>query len=303
MLKHKLQKFQWVGVFWNLISVILVGLTAVLASFNTSYDGDQIDETNASADYGKVLTGIVFIMTGAFVQALQFVLEEKVMTGMEDASAVPPLLLISMEGLWGGFFCFFILYPIAYYMLGGDHGYYEDPLNTLHMVAHSSGIKAVFVVYFVTILVYNALACLITSILSSVWRANLDNFRPFMVWGVYLAIYYFFMNGALGEPWTKWSFVQLVGMFVLLYGTGIYNAPNAFSLFLKGQWYSFGIDLSDEYRMIQAQIDEEKFEHRQKMNIRTMSSPKTSLHRMGLRGGLARIPKDMISTIYIPRVL
>jgi hypothetical protein len=55
--------------------------------------------------------------------------------------------------------------------------------------------------------------------------------------------------------------------------------------------------------MIQAQIDEEKFEHRQKMKIRTMSSPKISLHTMGLREGLARIPKDMISKISIPPVL
>jgi hypothetical protein len=292
MLKHKLHKFQWVGVFWNLVSVILVGMTAVLASVNTSHGGDQIDGTNASADSGKVLTGIVFVMAGAFVQALQFVFEEKVMTGMEDAeAAVPPLLLISMEGLWGGFFCLFILYPIAYYMPGDDHGSYEDPFNTWHMLSNSSAIKAVFVVYFVTILLYNVFACLVTFMLNSVWHAILDNFRPITVWGVDLAIYYFFTNGALGEPWTNWSFVQLVGMFVLLYGTSIYNAPNAGSLFLKGQWYSIGIDLSDEYRMIQAQIDEEeweeKFEHmRQNMKIRTMSSPKTSLHTMALRGGL-----------------
>ena len=35
------------------------------------------------------------------------------------------------------------------------------------------------------------------------------------------------VTAAFGEPWNQsWSFVQLFGMFVLLYGTAIYNAPN-----------------------------------------------------------------------------
>ena len=63
-----------------------------------------------------------------------------------------------------------------------------------------------------------------------------------------MAIHYYFSNRTLGEPWTKWSFMQLLGMFVLLYGTSIYNAPNAGSLLLKGQWYALGIDLRDEYQ-------------------------------------------------------
>lgn len=47
-------------------------------------------------------------MLGAFVQAMQFVFEEKVMS-MDDAA--PPLLLIGMEGVWGTLICLFLLYP------------------------------------------------------------------------------------------------------------------------------------------------------------------------------------------------
>ena len=34
--------------------------------------------------------------------------------------------------------------------------------------------------------------------------------------------------------WTKWSYVQLAGLFVLLYGTAVYNAPHAGSIKLDG---------------------------------------------------------------------
>jgi len=137
---------------------------------------------------------------------------------------------------------------MAYYIPGDDHGSYENPFNTWYIFQNSLAIQTVFVVYFFTIFFYNVFAVLVTFSLNSVWHAILDNFRPTTVWGVDMAIHYYFSNRTLGEPWTKWSFMQLLGMFVLLYGTSIYNAPNAGSLLLKGQWYALGIDLRDEYQ-------------------------------------------------------
>ena len=47
--------------------------------------------------------GVLLIMAGAFVQSLQFIFEEKVMT-MEGDCAAPPLLLIGMEGYGNNIF-------------------------------------------------------------------------------------------------------------------------------------------------------------------------------------------------------
>eukprot|EP00965_Chrysotila_dentata_P250765 6209633-Pleurochrysis_carterae.AAC.5 len=63
--------------------------------------------------------------------------------------------------------------------------------------------------------------------LSSVWHAILDNFRPITIWLVELAMYYVFTNGAHGESWTKGSFLQLAGLIVMLFGTAIYNGSIA----------------------------------------------------------------------------
>ena len=274
VLKDHLYSFQWVGVIFNVISVIFVGTAAILNS-----ESDDSDSTSATTElYGgsEALLGIALVMCGAFIQALQFVFEEKVMS--MDESSAPPLLLIGMEGLWGTVLCLFVVYPLAYFLPGNDHGRYEDPFNTYHMIMNSSTIQWAFLAYFLVIFAYNLFAVLVTFALNSIWHAILDNFRPITVWGTDMFIYYAIVSlkGDFGEPWTKYSWVQLLGMIVLLYGTAIYNAPNSGSISLRGQWYAFGINLTHEYVAIEheeeeAEMDRE-FEERALAKKRRVSS-------------------------------
>lgn len=281
MLKDHLYRFQWAGVVGNVLSVMFVGATAILSSENSPAKTEQSG--------GEALLGVLLILAGAFVQALQFVFEEKVMT-MEIPA--PPLLMIGMEGVWGTLLCVFVMYPIAYYIPGDDHGSYENFENTFTMIKNSTTIKMSFVVYFFAIFGYNLFAALVTFLLNSVWHAILDNFRPITVWTVDLLIYYVIVQGGdLGEPWTKWSFVQLIGMFVLFYGTAVYNAPNPGSLKLQGQWWSFGLNFSQEYQQLhEAELDAEWEAKRQKLKQRVLSSfygeksPYISAHTQALYG-------------------
>jgi hypothetical protein len=183
------------------------------------------------------------------------VFEEKVLT-MDIPS--PPLLLIGMEGLWGTVICLFVVYPLVYFLPGDDHGSYEDPFNTWYMFCHERHIQIAFVVYFFTIFGYNFFAVLVTYLLNSVWHAILDNFRPITVWMTDLFIFYV-ISTSFGEQWTIYSWIQVAGMFVLLYGTAIYNAPNSGSIILEGQWYALGLNFSHEYKEIN-QAEEEKLQ-------------------------------------------
>ena len=285
VLKDHLYKFQWAGVLGSVLSVAFVGATAVLASGSSS---DQKEESSSSGG-GEALLGVLLIMSGAFVQALQFVFEEKVMT-MEIPA--PPLLMIGMEGVWGTALCIFVLYPIAYFIPGDDHGSYESFENTIAMIKSSSTIQFSFVVYFIVIFGYNLFAALVTFLLNSVWHAILDNFRPITVWCTDLLIYYVIARtGDLGEPWTKWSFVQLTGMFVLFYGTAVYNAPNPGSLKLQGQWWALGLDFTQEYQSLhEAELDADWEAKRQKLKQKALSSfygersPFVSAHTQALYG-------------------
>jgi drug/metabolite transporter (DMT)-like permease len=295
VLKDHLFTFQWVGVVWNVVSVLFVGTAAVL---NSSYDDPTSTSSTTAELYGgpEALLGILLVMAGAFVQALQFVFEEKVMA-MDD-SAAPPLLLIGMEGLWGTFLCLFVVYPLAYYLPGDDHGSYEDPFNTYKLFMASTTIQWAFFVYFFAIFAYNLFAVLVTFSLNSIWHAILDNFRPITVWGTDMFIFYAItsLQGEFGEPWTVYSWVQLLGMFILLYGTAIYNAPNAGSIFLRGQWYAFGINLDHEYTQVEreereAAMDRE-FEERKLTKRRASSfaehSPFVTMRTQALRMGEPR---------------
>lgn len=57
--------------------------------------------------------------------------------------------------------------------------------------------------------------------------------------------------------WTKYSYLYIVGMTGLVYGTAIYNAPNGGSLRLEGEWWALGINFSKEYKVI---LQEQKVE-------------------------------------------
>lgn len=90
----------------------------------------------------------------------------------------PPLLLIGMEGFWGSIYCICILYPAAYFLKGSDHGSVENIFNTIAMIANSKEIRFVFLLYFLSVFLYNMLSILVTYMLSAIWHAILDNFRP-----------------------------------------------------------------------------------------------------------------------------
>eukprot|EP00604_Paraphysomonas_vestita_P000693 CAMPEP_0174824404 /NCGR_PEP_ID=MMETSP1107-20130205/33975_1 /TAXON_ID=36770 /ORGANISM="Paraphysomonas vestita, Strain GFlagA" /LENGTH=288 /DNA_ID=CAMNT_0016051569 /DNA_START=20 /DNA_END=883 /DNA_ORIENTATION=- len=134
VLGDKLRSYMWVGVFWNVVSIVLVGLTAMLSGSTEGGEGGATGTTDES----KPLTGVILILLGAFVQSLQYAFEEKVMS-MEIAA--PPLLLIGMEGLWGTIVCITILYPAAYFMPGADHGSIENPFNTIAMIQNSTSVQ------------------------------------------------------------------------------------------------------------------------------------------------------------------
>jgi len=242
ILKKNVRTYQWVGISWNVVSIALVGLTATLASNNRT-----VAELEGMSEKEKdPLLGIFYILCGAVVQSLQYVFEER---AMSDAVNVSPLVLTGMEGFWGTVICLFVLYPLAYFLPGSDHGCIENPYNTMALISNSTSIQSMFCLYFVCVFAYNILALLVTKMMDSVWHAILDNFRPITVWATDLFIFYF-ITLSFGEPLTKYSWIQVLAVFVLIYGTLIYNAPNPGSLQLTGGPLSCFFDFREEYEAV-----------------------------------------------------
>ena len=104
------------GIGLNVLSIALVGFTAMLIDNSSSIDAADaaatttadaaavITSTSAGHVAGsKALVGVALILFGALTQSFQYVFEEKVMTGSSSTSSssssvkIPPLLLVRLN--------------------------------------------------------------------------------------------------------------------------------------------------------------------------------------------------------------
>ena len=204
VLKHRLKSWMWTGVALNTLAMCMVAAPSFL-----SPDASQ----NAQGRDPRI--GILFLLASCFIQGSQYVFEERMMS----VDGAPPLIVVGMEGFWGTILMILIIHPWAY-ILGIENIY-----DSWVMLTNSAAIRWMLAAFWVTVMLYNVFAVFVTFLLSSLWHAILDNFRPVTVWAVDLLLWYAVFNqrGDIGEPWTKWSYLQLAGMLMLFFGTAVYN--------------------------------------------------------------------------------
>lgn len=207
VLHDRIENYMWFGIGLNTFAALLIGATSF---------GDADEQINSNNNPGF---GIFMVVLSCLIQSCQYVYEEKLMS---DNNA-PPLIVVGMEGFWGLLLTTVVVYPIAYIVPGSDMGSNERFDDAWAMLMNSTSAQIIAFIYVLVILGYNVFAVLLMYFLDSIWHAILDNCRPISVWGVDLALFYFFTNGHFGEAWTPWSWLQLAGMFVLMIGTAVYN--------------------------------------------------------------------------------
>ncbi|CAM9640823.1 unnamed protein product [Pylaiella littoralis] len=223
VLHQRLASYMWWGVGINILAMVLVSVTNFIAPEDAQPDGAS-----------NPALGAFFILLSCVVQASdQYIFEEKVMA-VDNA---PPLIVIGMEGLWGTLIMLVIL-PLAAILPGRDMGTVENTKDTIYMMSQSYAIQVMLLVFFVTITMYNIFCIYVTAYLSAIWHAILDNFRPVSVWSADLVIYYMITNGAFGEAWTEYSWLQFSGMMVLFVGTAVYNGSLRLPFLEYGAGYS-----------------------------------------------------------------
>jgi hypothetical protein len=105
--------------------------------------------------------------------------------------------------------------------------WHEDFGDTFVQLSNSPTLCAYCSFYMVAILAYNVSANTVTQCLSAVVRSILEACRTLGVWVASLLIFYAAGTScgakAIGERWTVWSFLELAGFGVLLFGTFAYK--------------------------------------------------------------------------------
>lgn len=212
-LGQRLPAHVWAGVVIITTAMIFVSASSLIEA------SDITTPVVGSGVRKDPKIGIIFLMFSCVVASLQYVFEEKVMS--EDGAH--PLIVVGMEGFWGIFLFVTTVFPWAYILPGSDVGSLENVYDSWIMARSNVYLQYALWGFFVTVALYNIMAVYLTHLMSSVWHAILDCFRPVSVWGTDLLLFYVVSSGTFGEPWTNWSYLELAGMLLLFFGTAVFN--------------------------------------------------------------------------------
>jgi len=212
-MKKKMRPFKFFGVGVVLLGLVLVGVSLVC-------DPTHNDENSTSA--GSPIIGILLIIAAQLVQGTQIVVEEVLLNKVE----APPLLIVGMEGFWG-ILEMSIMLVVVYFIPGKDiDGCWENTIDSFVMLTNDMVLVFFMLFYFVAILFYNYFGMCVTQCLQSVNRTIIEAGRTACIWVTDLILFYGVTAGTyyqLGEWWTDWSVLELLGFLVVFAGTLIYN--------------------------------------------------------------------------------
>jgi len=213
ILKRSLKRYQYVGLFFTVTGLVLVGLSSVLSS------------SDSGRSSSEMLFGVVLIVLGQMCSAVQMVVEEKFL----KKQGFHPMHVVGMEGLFGLSMMLAVVLPITTYAVPPpktetdiENVFHDNVWDGFEMMSKNLKILMFGLIYLGSIGAYNVFGMSVAKKMTSVHRTLVDACRTLVVWGVDLFLHYAISN-KFGESLTKWSILQAFGFVLLLTGTLIYN--------------------------------------------------------------------------------
>ncbi|KAJ3445277.1 solute carrier family 35 member f6 [Anaeramoeba flamelloides] len=204
-LKRTLYGYHWFGVFIVVCALVLVGVACIKGE-------------SSSHGMGHELTGIFLVVGAQVIQSCQVIVEDHLLHSVK----VNPFLIVGLEGLWGSIFTIGIFLPI----IGNTPkrwgpGLHEDTIDSLVMLRNGD-LLGLNIGYVLTKFFYNIFGMFVTNTFTAVHRTILETVRTFCIWVTDLIIHYG-ITKKNGEKWDNWSWMQLGGFLLLMFGMFIYN--------------------------------------------------------------------------------
>lgn len=204
-LKRPILRHQLVGVCLTVCSIVLVGSAALFSDSKT---------THRVAAASTIALHVVIRVMSKSLQAIAMIIEERVMVTLN----LTAFELTGLTGAWSFAMSSLFLLPM------------EDMIDTMKMIANSKEVLIYCVLSIVVFAVWNVLALQITNKASAVARMVFDQLTIVVVWFVQLGIHWGVTGteyeekfGKAGEEWTKWSWLQLIGFCVMVFGACVYQ--------------------------------------------------------------------------------
>ncbi|CAI2368722.1 unnamed protein product [Moneuplotes crassus] len=204
-LKKKYHRHHLLGLICISVGVSFV----VVAQFtNPSRSKDQ-------HSHHELIIGITSIVISVLIQAVQFIIEEKLLSNVY----VSARRITGWEGIWGLLF-FIIFLSIAQNVQCDNHlchnGVLEDTVLAFTQAAHSPFILISLLLLAVFGCLLNTFGIMITKFASSAHRATISQVKVVLIW-----IFFLLYSGyGTGEDFLV---LQFIGFIVLVSGVIIFN--------------------------------------------------------------------------------
>eukprot|EP00445_Apocalathium_hangoei_P009373 CAMPEP_0203868366 /NCGR_PEP_ID=MMETSP0359-20131031/17065_1 /ASSEMBLY_ACC=CAM_ASM_000338 /TAXON_ID=268821 /ORGANISM="Scrippsiella Hangoei, Strain SHTV-5" /LENGTH=414 /DNA_ID=CAMNT_0050786765 /DNA_START=80 /DNA_END=1324 /DNA_ORIENTATION=+ len=209
--------YNWLGVVLCIVGISLVGLSNVLAAEHLQPASPSAASSSASAN---VAFGMSMNLLGQVFAASQIITEEKMLKSLK----IPPMQVVGYEGVWGTILMICIVFPVNYLLPGEDNGSNENAYDTYLMLCNNHRLLCLICLYIFSCSTYNIAGMMVTGSLSAVHRTMLEASRTMVIWALNLFVHYFVdPTAGFGEAWTPYSYIQLAGFVVVIFGQTVYG--------------------------------------------------------------------------------
>ena len=209
----------------HLLGIIIVICGLLIVGLNTIFLKKKDDKKDKK---DKPFIGIILVLTSQVFSCMLYISEEKLIIKFN----AHPLKVTGTEGCWGiilYIILLFIFYQIRcdhwgdikeYLCVENDKHQYriEDGLFAIRQIFHKGSLTFLVFLYISSIALFNFSGLTVTKYSSASARAIIDTLRTIMVW-------VFFLTMPFVPKRTKetFSFVQLFGFLLLIFGSLIFN--------------------------------------------------------------------------------
>ncbi|KAJ2450593.1 hypothetical protein EV183_004194 [Coemansia sp. RSA 2336] len=204
-LGHRLERFQVISLGMVVVGVTIVGLSNVISPPASAHSAAA-----AAANHNvlKAAVGVALVLGAQLFTASQFVIEEKIIRRYH----LTPLRAVGLEGSFGAATVMAAI-PVLHVAIGRSHpgGYFDAPVGFRQIIDNPS-VWQTSIYIMLSIAMFNYFGLSVTRHLSATSRATIDTCRTLFIW---------MSSQALG--WESFSWVQVVGFVILVYGTFVYN--------------------------------------------------------------------------------
>lgn len=189
--------------------ILLVVVTAGIAIVGVSGQGSA----SPHEDPAQIVFGILLIVLAVALQAVQFVVEEKILSRF----LFTPMRLVYTEGFFGAGILVVALVVLNYVFgaLQPPARFEQSPFNlheSLRQTVSHGAVLALLVMIMVCIAAFNFCGLLLTHQLSATARSTIDSCRTLLVWLFAMAL-----------GWESFHLLQMFGFATLVFGTLCFN--------------------------------------------------------------------------------